>query len=169
MRLFLPGQRRTLTIELPGVSVGSARELARSSSGRSVDRVDRPRIRLGPDGRVRCHLPSTYRHANPRFDGVLRDGDAGAVLSGQVREARSEGFLTALYSVLTIPMAVGAVWSAIAGIVPTLVICAVGAIAFGILSVTLRAARVTVFRRDLADLDAALRRSFGAPLAHPEP
>ena len=159
MRLFLPGQRRTLTIELPGISAASARETARSS----LDRRPRPSVRLGPDGSVRFHLPIRARHVMPRFHGVLRDGDAGAMLSGRVREARYEGFLPAVYAVLTVVMTAGAVASAVAGFVTTLVLLAVGAVAFGILSVALRAARVTAFRRDLVELEAALRRSFGAP------
>ena len=114
---------------------------------------------------MRFRLPGHSRHVPPHFHGRIRQNANRAVLTGQVRESRTEGFLSALFTGLALVLAAVAVACAVSRplVVPGLVVCGLGAVAFGALSFALRAMRATVFPIEVGELDAALRRYFGAP------
>lgn len=171
MRLFLHGQRRkvTLPLEAPGITV--ALDRAGRPPVRTANEWDRLQLRSHANGRVRCRVRRRGGKSTspPYFHGHLRETGSGVVLQGVIRESRSAGFMTAVFTALTIIMAAVAVACAMSHplVWPGLVICSVATLAFGPLSLMLRSARVDSFRVEANELERKIRQRFGvapAPL-----
>lgn len=169
-RFFVSGQRRPVSIPLNVPTVAAAVCGARSRPAPAHQR-DRLRARLHEDGRVRCHKVRVGRSTPPYFRGQLRQTGGGVVLEGVIRESRSSGFVTVLYSVIALLLLVVAVVCAVSRpvVVPGLVICGLGALALGLLSFGLRWARLLRFKYEAEELDAKIREYFGAQPLPPKP
>jgi hypothetical protein len=163
MRIFLPGQRRELAVLLAAPTVAAAAGMAQQSASGLVSKYEWLRLRVHEDGLVRCRAVRHTRSTPPHFRGHLRATGGGVVLQGVIRESRASGFVTALYSFLTLLMAAVAVLCALSHplVVPGLVICSVATIAFGILGVVMRGQRVSVFRIEADSLEAKIWKLFG--------
>lgn len=160
MRLLLPGQRRRVHIPLPAATVAEAITFAQRRPGDG----GRFRLSVRADGVVRARMARwNTRLVPPYFRGRVYEGRTGVVLEGVIRESRTRGFVSALYSIVAVFMAVTAVFCALVRpvMLPGLVICGVSALAFSALGVVLRAGRATGFVTGTAELLARLRERFG--------
>lgn len=86
------------------------------------------------------------------------------VLHGVIRESRSARFMSAMYATVALIMAAVAVICALSHpvVIPGLVICAIAALALGLLSVGLRGSRTSTFRTGSSRLSGHLRKRFDA-------
>lgn len=173
IRIFLRRQRREITVPLRAPAIVGALAVAGRQPSRSGWSA-KFRIRLHEDGRVRCRI-RTYSRYNtpPYFRGRLHESAGGVVLRGVIRESRKESLVTVMFTTLTVFMAAIAVVCAASHpiVVPGLVICSVAAVAFGVLSVMLRAARESSFPREADELEARICQQFDAApseVAHDE-
>jgi hypothetical protein len=168
VRLILRGQRREVTIQLIMPTIAAALDTARQQRSGTVKKRDRLRVRIHENGRVWCRTIPVGKSTPPYFRGHLGESGDGAVLRGVIRESRSSGFVTAIFTILTLFMAAVAVICALSHpvVVPGLVICSIAAFVFGPMSFALRGQRVSRFKYEADDLDGKIRWLFGAAPRH---
>jgi hypothetical protein len=171
VRLFLAGQRQRVALRLTASTVDDAVTQAREQHAaakrarRKWYDTNRYVLRVNDGGRVRCHRRSSSRYYTPPyFHGHVTTEGVDVVLTGTIREARSERFMTMMFSTVAVLLLAIAVVCAVERpiVVPALVICGIGALVTGPLSVALRTTRLTRFRSDAPQLEAKLAELFGA-------
>ncbi|GAA1042790.1 hypothetical protein GCM10009557_69610 [Virgisporangium ochraceum] len=121
------------------------------------------RTRVRPDGRVRARVVGGGS-GPPVLVGRLAGGPHGVVLSGTVREARTERLTTAGFAGLTGLMALITGVLLLAGELanPGIYVCAAGAAAFAVITLRLRRARRLAFPVEADELEEELRAVAGS-------
>lgn len=154
--------RRAIEVPVRAPDVAAAVAILRGASTGSLFRAGL-RVRVGHDGRVRARITGSTRAVPPKLIGRVTSGPRGVVLSGTVRESRSEVLVSLAFGGVGVLMAAVFVALLLVGDWrnPGLYICGVAAVAFAVITGLLRRARRRAFPLEAGELEGAIRAVTG--------